>query len=124
MSISGGDISDISCSSGQDLHGGGKNGRSAPAFLAAARYDRRALLSAPPPSATGVRELRQNRTGSIELPRAAAAASLGRGDRLWAASSVSSGALNSAICYAQLCTTRSRGRELGLDSPIGRKLWT
>ena len=49
---------------------------------------------------------------------------LGRGDPLWAASSASSGAPNSAICYAQLRTTRSRGRELGLDSPIGRKLWT
>ena len=48
----------------------------------------------------------------------------GLGDRLWPASSGSGGALNSAICYAQLCTTRSRGRELGLDSPTGPKLWT
>ena len=40
------------------------------------------------------------------------------------AASASSGAPNSAIWYALVCTTRSRGRELGLDSPIGRKLWT
>ena len=49
---------------------------------------------------------------------------LGRGDRLWAASSASGGAMNSAICYAQLCTTQSRSDQLGLDSPIGPKLWT
>ena len=41
-----------------------------------------------------------------------------------AASSASDGALNSAICYAQLCTTQSRSRQLKLDGPIGRKLWT
>ena len=49
---------------------------------------------------------------------------LGRGDRLWAASSASGGALNSAICYAQLCTTQSRSRQLKLDSPIGPFSWT
>ena len=49
---------------------------------------------------------------------------LGRGDRLGAASSVSYGALNSAIWYARVCTTQSRSRQLKLDSPIGPKLWT
>ena len=47
---------------------------------------------------------------------------LGLGDPPWAASSASDGALNSAIWYALVCTTQSRGRELGLDSPIGPKL--
>ena len=41
---------------------------------------------------------------------------LGLGDPPWAASSASDGALNSATWYALVCTTRSRGRELGLDS--------
>ena len=49
---------------------------------------------------------------------------LGRGDRLWAASSASGGALNSAIWYALVCTTQSRSDQLGLDSPIGPFLWT
>ena len=48
----------------------------------------------------------------------------GLGDRLWPASSASGGALNSAICYAQLRTTQSRSHQLKLDSPIGPKLWT
>ena len=56
--------------------------------------------------------------GIVEL------SALGRGDRLGAASSVSYGALNSAIWYARVCTTQSRSRQLKLDSPIGPKLWT
>ena len=51
-------------------------------------------------------------------------APLGPGDGLWAASSASGGALNSAIWYALVCTTQSRSDQLGLDSPIGPFLWT
>ena len=59
------------------------------------------------------------------------ASGLGGVHALWAAATASGprplssgGALNSAICYAQLCTTQSRSDQLGLDSPIGPFLWT
>ena len=60
----------------------------------------------------------------LKICRKRAKIALDRGDRLWAASSASGGALNSAIWYALVCTTQSRSRQLKLDSPIGPKLWT